>query len=251
MKYKLMVSLLFLILLSCAGQAQSSESIVFAVDPTKPPMQFIDDKGIIAGFEIDLLKEMGRQAGFTPVFKRVSWQGIFEGLEKNKYDAVCASVSITDARKDSMVFTIPYYKVTQAVLTLAGAEIKKPGDLRGKKIGVKKETTSLQTIQNIPGVNSIAFDTVLEAVDALRAKTIDGVICDGPVAGHYTLSEKEAGLKIALVFEQEKIELYGIAIKKDNKGLRNQLNTALEAVQKENMDISLQKKWFSGLLEGR
>ncbi len=251
MKQKLAITLLFLLILCCAWQAHSTESVTFAIDPTKPPMQFVDDKGLIVGFEIDLLTEMGRQTGFTPIFKQVPWQGIFEGLDKDKYDAVCASVSITDKRKDNMVFTIPYYRVAQAVLAFADEEIKSVGDLQGKKIGVKKETTSLQTIHNIQGVNPVEFDNVPEAIGALRARTIDAVICDGPVAGYYALMEKKNDLEIALVLEQEKIELYGIAIKKDNKGLRNQLNRALAAVQKKNMDISLQNKWFTGLIEGR
>ncbi len=251
MKHIITVSISILIFFCCAWQVQSTEPIVFAIDPTKPPMQFVDDKGTIVGFEIDLLREMGRQAGFIPVFKQVAWQGIFQGLDNNTYDAICASVSITDKRKETMNFTIPYYKVAQAVLTTANAEIKSVSDLWGKKIGVKKETTSQQTIQNFQGVNPVQFNNVPEAIDALHAGRIDAVICDGPVAGYYALTDKKKGLEIALVLEQEKAELYGIAIKKDNKVLKDKLNKAIAIIQKENKDISLQRKWFKGLLEKR
>ncbi len=251
MKHTIAASILILIFFCCAWQAQSAESIVFAIDPTKPPMQFIDDKGTIVGFEIDLLREMGRQAGFTPVFKQIAWQGIFEGLDKNKYDAVCASVSITDKRKENMSFTIPYYRVAQAVLAFADADIKSVSDLRGKKIGVKKETTSQQTIQNFQGVNLVKFNSVPEAIDELHARKIDAVICDGPIAGYYAMVEKNKNLKIVLVLEREKIELYGIAVKKGNNSLKNILNRAISSVQNNDKDIALQKKWFAGLLEAQ
>ncbi|MEA3469434.1 MAG: transporter substrate-binding domain-containing protein [Thermodesulfobacteriota bacterium] len=248
MKQILIVPLLFFFCF--AGHGMANESIVFAIDPTKAPMQFVASNGEVVGFEIDFLYEMGRQADFTPVLKQVPWQGIFKGLGSGEYDAVFASVSITDQRKETMDFTIPYYTIAQAVLILADQDFKKWSDLKGKNVGVKNKTTSLQTTRNLQGVNIVVFNSVPNAIESLHEKQVDAVICDGPIAGHYAMVEKN-DLKIAFVLKPKNAEFYGIAVKKGNNALKNTLNKAISSVQNNNTDIILQKKWFSGLLKTR
>jgi polar amino acid transport system substrate-binding protein len=94
----------------------------------------------------------------------------------------------------------------------------------------------------------VLFADVPNAIQALNNKTIDAVICDGPVAGHYAFVDKTFDLKLATVLKTEDLELYGIAVKKGNKPLLNRLNRAITAVQSKNKDIEFQEKWFSGLL---
>lgn len=241
--------MLFMVSTFFATNAISNDSIVFAIDPTKPSMQFISKTGEVVGFEIDFLNEMGRLGGFTPVLKKVKWQGIFDGLVNSEYDAACASVSITEKRKETLAFTIPYYNVSQAILVLKENKTKSLNDLKGKKIGAKKGTTSSKALGDLEGAEIVLFDDVPLAVQALSEKTVDAVICDGPVAGQYALVDKPCDLKLAIVLKAEKLELYGIAVKKGNKKLLNRLNRAIAAAQNNNKDIEFQKKWFSELLE--
>lgn len=226
----------------------ASDSIVFAIDPTKAPMQFVSKNGQAIGFEIDFVREMARLGGFTPVFKKVQWQSLFEGLVNDEYDAACASVSITEERKQSMDFTIPYYNVSQAILVLTSSAINELADLKGKKVGAKKGTTSSTALNQHQEIDIVLFTDVPNAIRSLNNKTIDAVICDGPVAGHYALVDEKYELRLVTVLKPEIQELYGIAVKKGNKSLLNRLNSAINAVQSENKDIELQKKWFSELL---
>lgn len=226
----------------------ASDSIVFAIDPTKAPMQFVSKDGEAIGYEIDFVNEMARLGGFTPVFKKVQWQSLFEGLVNDEYDAVCASVSITEERKQSMDFTIPYYNVSQAILVLKNSAINKLADLKGKKVGAKKGTTSSKALSQYQDIEIVSFTDVPSAIQSLSSKIIDAVICDGPVAGHYALVDDTYDLKLVTVIKTENPELYGIAVKKGNKPLLNRLNRAITAVQSKNKDIEFQEKWFSELL---
>ncbi|MFT5702137.1 MAG: polar amino acid transport system substrate-binding protein [Desulforhopalus sp.] len=250
MKPNQLVLLYFLFTLILPNWGQANDSIVFAVDPTKPPMQYIDQKGELVGFEIDLVKEMAKQGDFTPIFKKVPWMQLFSGLEEDQYDAACASISITDARKDQMEFTTPYYQIAQAVLALPGGGISTIKDLAGKKLGVKKGTTSQTDAENIPKVNAVPFPDIPTAIQALYAHEVDAIMCDGPVAGYYAvLDEKKAvHAEIVFVVEDDWVEMYGIAVKRGNKEVKNRLSRALQNIQ-TNTIIELQKKWFSGLLE--
>lgn len=251
---QIQTTILFLSLfLLCPVFGLAGESVVFGIDPTKPPMQYIDKKGELAGFEIDLLKEIGKQGDFTPIFKQVSWQGLFDGLEHEQYDAACASISITDERKNKMEFTSAYYRIAQAILALPGTGISVARDLKGRKIGIKKGTTSHNIAGKYSQIEAIQFPDIPTAIKALYAHEIDAILCDGPVAGYYALLDQKKAIhaEIVLVLESEQLEMYGIAVKRGNKELKSTLNRALQNIQMENKDIELQKKWFSGLVESR
>ena len=243
---KVLVSLLLIVLLS--SKVMATDSIVFAIDPTKPPMQFISENGEAAGFEIDLIKEMARLGNFTPVFETVQWQSIFEGLKNDQYDAACASISITEGRKQEMDFTIPYYNVSQAILVLNSSTIQGIEDLRGKRVGAKKGTTSSKALGHHREIDLELFADVPSALQALNKNAIDAVICDGPVAGHYAFVDHTYDLRLAAVLKSDNLELYGIAVKKGNKPLLNRLNQSITAIQIKKKDLEFQKKWFSRLL---
>ena len=243
---KISVSLLLFVLLS--SSAMATDSIVFAIDPTKPPMQFISENGEAVGFEIDLIKEMARLGNLTAVFETVQWQSIFEGLKNDQYDAACASISITEGRKQEMSFTVPYYNVSQAILVLSSSPIQGLGDLRGKRVGAKKGTTSSIALNHLEEIDPELFADVPSALAALNTNAIDAIICDGPVAGHHAFVDQTYDLRLAAVLKSDNLELYGIAVKKGNKPLLNRLNQAISAIQINNKDMEFQKKWFSGLL---
>src|SRR3546814_10671531 len=76
-----------------------------------PPVNYIDAEGQVAGFEIDLAKEMCKRMAAECEFVVQAWDGIIPGLLAGKYDAIIASLYITDERKEKIAFSDKYYKV--------------------------------------------------------------------------------------------------------------------------------------------
>ena len=58
-------------------------------------------------------------------------------------------VTITDKRKKAYVFSDPYYEVHQAVVVAKDSAIKKPEDLKGKKVGVQIGTTAIEALRKM------------------------------------------------------------------------------------------------------
>lgn len=239
--------LMFLIgcFLSTAAFAADQE-IVFATDATWPPMEFVDANKEIVGYAIDFMNAAGKEAGFTPVFKAVAWDGIFAGLGVNKYDAICSSVSITDERKKVMDFSEPYFKVRQALVVSADSTATSLEDLVGKKVGSQISTTGTFAVKKAEGVISKTYDEVGLAIEDLYNGRIDAVVCDDPVAANYALANEKykAKLKIAAVIETGDVEYYGIAVKKGNKKVLDLLDKGIQAVKAKGLDKEFQKKWI-------
>ena len=241
MKRVVLFSLAVLLLVPCAW----AKTIVVAGDATWPPMELVDDNKQMTGFGIEYVRAAAKEAGFDVEFKNVAWDGIFAGLEAGKYDAICSSVTITDERKATMDFSIPYLKVRQALVVPKDSTAKSLEDMKGKTVGAQISTTGHFAVKKVEGVNAKSYDEIGLAMEDLFNGRIDGVVCDDPVASLYALQKADyaAKLKVAAVLETGD-ELYGVAVKKGNKEVLDLLNKGIEAVQAKGIDKELRKKWM-------
>jgi len=237
---------LALALVALTASAALAKTIVFATDATWPPMEFVNADKQITGYAVDYMNAAGKEAGFTPEFKAVAWDGIFAGLAAGKYNAIGSSVTITDERKNTMDFSIPYFKVRQALVVPIKSEAKCIEDMKGKTLGAQISTTGHFAIKKAEGVKDKSYDEVGLSFEDLYNGRIDGVVCDDPVAAQYALQNEKykSALKIACVIESGEDEYYGIAVKKGNKEDLDLINKGIEAVQKKGIDKELLAKWI-------
>ena len=74
-----------------------------------PPMEYTTEDGLTyIGYDIDVGKAIADLLGLDHVVINTSWDGIFAGLEKNQYDCIISSVSITPSRQERYILTEPY-----------------------------------------------------------------------------------------------------------------------------------------------
>src|SRR6478735_7713899 len=79
--------------------ANAKKSIVVASEASFPPMEFIDDKEQIVGFDIDVISAAALAAGINVEIRNVAWDGIFGALKDGQADVIASSVTITEERK--------------------------------------------------------------------------------------------------------------------------------------------------------
>ncbi|MCG2743261.1 MAG: basic amino acid ABC transporter substrate-binding protein [Desulfobacteraceae bacterium] len=238
------IVMMLLVIASMVNSAWAQKEVVFAVDATWPPMEFVDAEKNIIGYSIDYMKAAGEAAGFKPVFKNVAWDGIFAGLATGKYDAVCSSVSITDERKKAMDFSAPYFKVRQALIVSKKSQVKSLAELKGQKVGGQIGTTGYFAIKAADGVEAKSYDEVGLAIEDLNVGRLAAVVCDDPVAANYALNQYKDTLKIAAIIETGAVESYGIAVNKGNQETLDLVNKGIAAVIASGKDKELQQKWI-------
>lgn len=238
----IMAALVFTLL----SQAAWAKTIVFACNPTWPPMEFIGEDKQIIGFDIDFMRAAGKEAGFEVEFKNTAWDGIFAGLAAGRYDAVCSSVSITEERKKSMDFSVPYYKVRQALVVPAESPAKSLADLKGQAVGTQISTTGHFAVKNAEGIKDKYYDEVGLAFEDLFNGRVVAVVCDDPVAAQYVLQNPKykGKFKIGGIIETAEAEYYGVPVVKGNKETLDLINKGIEAVKAKGIDKELIKKWI-------
>ena len=231
---------------SSGEEAQAPMHIVVATDATWPPMEYVDENTKeIVGFDIDLMKEIAKAAGFTVEFKNTAWDGIFSGLAAGKYDAVISSVTITEERKKEMDFSKPYINAGQVLIVPKSVEgVTTLSDLKGKTVGAQIGTTGAFEVQKVKGVNLKEYDEIGLAFEDLINGRIQGVVADTPVAANFALQNKEYKGKLKIVGEPFTEEYYGIAVKKGNKKVLDLINKGLDKVLGTENYNKIKKKWL-------
>ncbi len=233
------------IIASYSKEKSALRKIVIATDATWAPMEFVNEKKQIVGFDIDLLNAAAKEGNFEVEFVNTAWDGIFAGLAAGKYDAVCSSVTITDDRKKAMDFSIPYVNAGQVLVVKKELKgLDKLSQFSGKKVGAQIGTTGALEISKTAGVIGKTYDEIGMAFEDLVNGRIDAVVCDSPVAAQYALQNAKYKAKLKIVGVPFTKEEYGVAVKKGNTAVLDLINDGLKKVQKKGIDKKIEKKWL-------
>ena len=172
------VVMVLLLSLCFAVPAFAGKSIVVAVPAAIPPMAFVGDDGELTGYSVDYIKAVAEEGGFEVELKNIPWSGIFAGLVKGEFDAICGAVSITEKRKKVVDFTGAYFEIWDALVVGKKSDAKSLADLQGKKVGGKLGSTSFQALTKTDGIEAIGFATADMLLEALAENQVDAVVYD-------------------------------------------------------------------------
>ncbi len=228
-----------------AQGAREPGSYVFATDATWPPMEFVDERGDIVGFDVDLIQALAEVEGITIELRNTAWDGIFAGLANRAYDGVISSVTITEDRKASMDFTEPYTNAGQVLIVRTDMpNVAVLDDLTGRRVGVQNGTTGDFVLDDYPGITRMAYDEIGFAVEDLLNRNVDGVVADSPIAADFVMNNPNYQGRLRIAGEPFTEEYLGIAVRKGNTELLAKLNSGLQKLRDSGVIAELENKWL-------
>ena len=111
-----------------ASCANAQEKVRFATEGAFAPYNYTEPNGTLAGFEIDLYKDLCTRAKLECTIEAQAFDGIIPALNAGKFDAIIAGMSITPKREEAVMFTIPYANVGQIFMTMKSGTIGELGE---------------------------------------------------------------------------------------------------------------------------
>ncbi len=226
--------------------ASAGDKIRIGTEGAYPPFNLIDESGELKGFDVDIALALCDKMGAECELVAQDWDGIIPALLANKYDAIIASMSITDERKKSVDFTDKYYSnlVRYVAPKGSGLDTSSAG-LAGKSIGAQRATVAASYLEdNLADVVSIKlYDTQENANLDLGNGRLDAMLADGLVIYDWLKTDEGAGFD----FVGEGLSLddgIGIAVRKDDTALRDNLNQALAAILADGTYEKINAKYF-------
>ena len=124
------------------GRPARRTRIKIATEGAYPPFNGKDASGELVGFDLDIAKALCEEMKVKCEIVAQDWDGIIPGLEAKKYDAIAASMSITDERKQKVDFTDRYYSNYLRIVAKKGSGITGADGLTGKTVGAQRSTVA-------------------------------------------------------------------------------------------------------------
>ncbi|MGH6953323.1 MAG: ABC transporter substrate-binding protein, partial [Alphaproteobacteria bacterium] len=170
-----------LVAATAAGTAYAQmKKVRIGTEGAYPPFNFIDSAGALQGFDVDIAKTLCERMKVDCEFVAQDWDGIIPGLLAKKYDAIVASMSITDERKKRVAFTNKYYNTPARFMVQKGKNANvSPDALKGKNLGAQKATIHANYLEdNYKGSTVKLYDTQDQANLDLKTGRLDAVLAD-------------------------------------------------------------------------
>lgn len=203
--------------------------LTFGTNAEFPPFEFVAGSGVIDqydGIDMAIAKQIAEENGMTAAIENMEFDSLLIALENGQIDAAIAGMTVTEDRKESADFSVPYYTATQVMIVKEDSDIAAATDMADKKICVVQGYTGEVCVQDL-GYSYEAFKKGTEAIMELVNGKCDVVVIDSATAQKYV--QDNEGLKIvedASAFESEE---YAIAVKKGNTALLDMINKSIEA----------------------
>lgn len=233
------------------AQAQDKMKLRIGVEGAYPPFSWVDNSGNLLGFDIEIANALCESMNAECTLIQQDWDGIIPALLARKYDAIIASMSITEERKQKVDFTSKYYSTPAKFIAKKGADIEISAEgLADKTIGVQRATTHDSYISDNygDGVEIKRYATQDEVYLDLQAGRIDLALQDS-VAGQEGFLKTDAGQDFEFIgpgLNDPKWfgEGAGIAVRKGEDELRETLNNAIDAIRASGVYKTIQDKYF-------
>jgi polar amino acid transport system substrate-binding protein len=175
-------------LLPRAAQAQAkiappnlikAGTLVMSMNPTLPPLQFVDDRGQLQGMRWELGNEIAKNLGLTPEYVRIEFAAMVPGLAARRWDMINTGIFFTEERS-RLMYMVPYERAAVSFLAARGnpLKIEKWEDLAGRAVSVElggieerrtREVDGMLKAKGLAGIDIRTFNNFAESFQALRA----------------------------------------------------------------------------------
>lgn len=211
-----------------------------------PPMEYFDTDGATPiGFDMELAQALADEMGLELELVDTAWDGIFAGVDTDKYDVILSSVSWLQERADKYLLSKPYVANAPVIVVPNESDIADIADVAGKAVAVQMETTADYLMQRkiSEGLETDLrqYEKVINAFDELKAGRVEAVCTDSVVAAYY-LGEDAASYKT--VWESDEKEPICMCTKKGNDALMTELEAALDSVKASGKLGEIATKYF-------
>src|SRR6476661_4450672 len=213
-------------------------------DVPYPPFEDFDKSSPTGfkGFDVDIVSEIAKGMNLKLVVKDSAFDPLQSGLALNsgQCDIVASAMTITPDRQQNLDFSTGYYDSKQSLLVPDGSDIKSIDDLSGKKVGVQQGTTGkTYAEEHATGADIVSFPSDAEMYQAIKAGQVDALLQDLPVNLNH---QQDGGFTIVQTYSTN--EQYGLAIKKGNTALVNDVNAQLKKMRSDGTYDQIYNKYF-------
>lgn len=245
---------IFVVSMTGAAAAQADQlasikargSLVCGIVSNNPPFGFQNpDTRDIAGYDVDFCKGVATQLGVKPVLKVLSLEARIPELTQGRVDVLTATLTYNPERAKQIDFSNMYFVSNEVIATSAGSPYRTVNDLAGKRISTVKGSSDIPAVQHVlPTAQLVSYDDPSAAFMALAQKKVDGYVMSESIMHRFIERLGANANAIAILSPPVSREYWGLGMKKDEPGMVEAVNHALDKMESSGQSQQIFDKWL-------
>ena len=237
------------------AKIKESGTIVFGHRTASPPFSFVDQSGKAVGYSIDLCKRIAAAVkdelslnGIKIDYVPVTAENRFSMVRQGKVDIVCGSTTNTLKRRERVAFTLLTFITGAEMLVRTGSGIDRLKDLKGKKVGVVKGTTTETGLTKALKQQFINAQVVIvkdhyDGLMALEDSKIDAYTSDRIILIGLAREARDPS-KLMLMNQFYSVEPYALVVRRDDPDFRLIADRTLASLYRSGRIVEIYRRWL-------
>lgn len=215
--------------------------------PTGVPFTFLDTKtNSIQGIMVDLITEIGRDAGFQVQIEPMQFSTLVASLTSNKIDIISAAMFATAARKEVIDFSDPVYTYGEGLLVpkTDTKNYSTQEDLKGEVVGAQVGTAFVDALKKTGLFSEVkVYDTIPDILRDVNAGRLKAGFADYPILAYNLKQGSFPEVRLVDSYKPVVIGTVAIGIRKGDQELLTKINSSLAKLKANGTVDRILDKW--------
>src|SRR6266446_7596822 len=235
--------------LAVAAAAPGSAQQVLKVGstPTGVPFTFLDTKtNSIQGVMVDLVTEVGKDAGFQVQVEPMQFSTLIAALTSSKIDLISAAMYITPARREVIEFSEPVYSYGEGLIVPKSdtRDYKAFEDLKGETVGAQVGTVYVEPLKKTGLFADVKiYDTIPDIMRDVNTGRLKAGFGDYPILAYNVKQGNFPELRLVTSFKSTIVGSIGIGMRKADTDLLKKVNASLAKLKANGTVDKILAKW--------
>src|SRR6201997_4776444 len=215
--------------------------------PTGIPFTFLDTKtNTIEGVMVDLIREIGKDAGFKVEIEGMQFSTLIPSLTANKIDIIAAAMFITAPRKEVIDFSGPVYTYGEGLIVPKSdsKDYKEFADLKGEPVGAQKGTAFVEPLQKSGLFSEVKiYDNIPAIMADVNTGRLKAGFADKPILAYNLKQGTYPEVRLVSSYASIISGSVGIGVRKSDADLLAKINTAFDQITRDGRLKKILDKW--------
>jgi polar amino acid transport system substrate-binding protein len=227
--------------------ASAQQVLKVGSTPTGVPFTFLDTKtNNIQGVMVDLITEVGKDAGLAVQIEPMQFSALIPSLTSNKIDIIAAAMFITAPRKEVVDFSDPIYTYGEGLVVPKGdaKAYASQDDLKGEVVGAQVGTAFVDALKKSGLFAEVkAYDTIPDILRDVNAGRLKAGFADYPILAYNLKQGGFPEVRIVESYKPATVGSVGIGVRKGEAALLGKINASLAKLKANGTIDKILDKW--------
>jgi polar amino acid transport system substrate-binding protein len=233
--------------LALTAPASAQQTLKVGSTPTGTPFTFLDTKtNTIQGIMVDLITEIGKDAGFQVQIEPMQFSTLIASLTSNKIDIIAAAMFATAARKEVIDFSDTVYTYGEGLLVPKSdtKNYARLEDLKGEVVGAQVGTAFVDALKKTGLFSDVrVYDSIPDILRDVDTGRLKAGFADYPILAYNLQQGRFPQARLVESYKPTILGSVGIGVRKGDPELLKKINTSLAKLKANGTVNKVLEKW--------